>query len=148
MVLRDAYLSHSTEESQCVESGSQEQAGTYNPRQHRSSRGSRSASRASQSGNVSLLAMPSVVERSRRRGSADYISSEQSNFCVTDVCHLLFTLSGNSPKKFLEANNGLVHKEIKLRLCGLRVKEHKAFVKDLFDTRNSFTYQESLEAFQ
>lgn len=58
---------------------------------------------------------------------------------VTDVCHLLFTLSGNAPKKFLEANSGLVHKGIKLRLCGLRAKEHKAFVKDLFGTRNSLT---------
>lgn len=53
---------------------------------------------------------------------------------VTDVCHLLFTLSGNKPTKFLEDNSDLVNDGIKLRLCGIRIKEHKAFIKDLFDS--------------
>lgn len=51
-----------------------------------------------------------------------------------DVCHLLFTLSGNAPTKFLEDNSDLVNDGIKLRLCGIRIKKHKTFIKDLFDS--------------
>lgn len=52
---------------------------------------------------------------------------------VKDVDHLLFTLSGNAPKGFLEANSDKVQKGIDLRLCGLFVSKHKDFVKAVFD---------------
>lgn len=50
-----------------------------------------------------------------------------------DVCHLVFTLSGNNPKGFLEANCDPVSNGIELRLCGCRVENHAAFVKSVFD---------------
>lgn len=50
-----------------------------------------------------------------------------------DVVHLLFTLSGNDPTSFLEANNDPVSDGIQLRLCGCRVRQHADFVKSVFD---------------
>jgi len=58
---------------------------------------------------------------------------QQNPIYVKDVWHLLFTLSGNAPKNFLEANSGSVNKGIVLRLCGCQVSEHKDFVKAVFD---------------
>ena len=58
---------------------------------------------------------------------------QQNPIYVRDVCHLLFTLSGNAPTKFLEANSGAIHKGIELRLCGCWVAKHADFVKAVFD---------------
>lgn len=50
-----------------------------------------------------------------------------------DVRHLLFTLSGNAPAGFLEANSDIVQDGILLRLCGLHVVNHKDLVRAVFD---------------
>ena len=69
-----------------------------------------------------------------RDAEAEPIAFLQKNpIYVKDVCHLLFTLSENSPKKFLVDNSNVVHKGIELRLCGCRVKKHADFVKAVFD---------------
>lgn len=53
---------------------------------------------------------------------------------VSNICHLVFTLSGNSPMAFLESNCDPVRKGIELRLCGCRVSKHGDFIKTVFDT--------------
>ncbi len=58
---------------------------------------------------------------------------QQHPIVAKDVCHLLFTLSGNSPKNFLEANSETIKKGIELRLCGFLIPDHAAFVKSVFD---------------
>lgn len=58
---------------------------------------------------------------------------QQQSIRARDVCHLVFTLSGNDPTGFLEANSSPVCKGIEIRLCGCRVKEHADFVKTVFD---------------
>ncbi len=69
-----------------------------------------------------------------RDKEADPISFLQQNSITTKhVCHLLFTLSGNSPKKFLEINSNTIQKGIELRLCGFLVPDHAKFVKSVFD---------------
>ncbi len=52
---------------------------------------------------------------------------------ASDICHLIFTLSGNNPTNFLEANSDPIHEGIELRLCGCHITKHADFVKDLFD---------------
>ncbi len=52
---------------------------------------------------------------------------------AANVCHLVFTLSGNDPTTFLESNCEPVRKGIELRLCGCRVAKHGDFVKAIFD---------------
>jgi hypothetical protein len=59
---------------------------------------------------------------------------QQHTIPAKDVCHLLFTLSGNDPTKILEENCGAVRRGIELRLCGCHVKKHATFVKRVFDT--------------
>lgn len=51
----------------------------------------------------------------------------------SDVCHLIFTFSGNDPQSFLEANCGAICSGIALRLCGCRIKDHGKFVKSIVD---------------
>ncbi len=69
-----------------------------------------------------------------RNAEAEPIAFLQQNpIYAKDVCHLLFTLSGNAPKKFLEDNSSVVQEGVELRLCGCRVKKHAEFVKEVFD---------------
>lgn len=58
---------------------------------------------------------------------------QQQTIRSRDICHLLFTLSGNDPTKFLEGSCAEVRRGIDLRLCGCHVKKHDGFVKDVFD---------------
>lgn len=53
---------------------------------------------------------------------------------ASNICHLVFTLSGNGPTAFLESNSDPVRKGIELRLCGCRVLKHGEFIKSVFDT--------------
>lgn len=53
---------------------------------------------------------------------------------VSDISHLVFTLSGNNPTNFLQDNSQPVRKGIALRLCGCHVTNHADFVKKVFDT--------------
>lgn len=50
-----------------------------------------------------------------------------------NLCHLIFTLSGNNPTKFLEANSEPIRRGIELQLCGCRVTRHGQFIKTVFD---------------
>jgi len=52
---------------------------------------------------------------------------------AANVCHLVFTLSGNNPMRFFEANCKPIRPGIELRLCGCRVMKHGDFVKAVFD---------------
>ena len=58
---------------------------------------------------------------------------QRQSIKAADICHLVFTLSGNNPTGFLENNSGPIRKGIDLRLCGCRVKRHADFVKSVFD---------------
>lgn len=59
---------------------------------------------------------------------------QKQSIKASDICHLVFTLSGNDPTKFLENNSLPVRKGIELRLCGCQVTKHADFVKSVFDT--------------
>ncbi len=81
-----------------------------------------------------LAFLECILRMNDRDAEAEPITFLQQNpIYVKDVCHLLFTLSGNAPKSFLEANSEAVHKGIELRLCGCHVAKHADFVKAIFD---------------
>jgi len=62
-----------------------------------------------------------------------FATLQRKTMRARDVCHLLFTLSGNNPTKFLETSSSLVSRGIELRLCGCYVQQHAAFIKQIFD---------------
>ncbi len=81
-----------------------------------------------------LAFLECILRLDDRDAEADPIAELQRNpIMVGDVCHLLFTMSGNGPKKFLEANSNRIHKGIKHQLCGCHVSGHADFVKAVFD---------------
>lgn len=58
---------------------------------------------------------------------------QRQSIRASNVCHLIFTLSGNDPTALLESNCHPVRKEIELRACGCRVNNHGNFIKAMFD---------------
>lgn len=69
-----------------------------------------------------------------RDEEADPIATLQMrSIRARDICHLVFTLSGNDPSGFLEGNTSPACKGMEVRLCGCRVKRHGQFVKTIFD---------------
>ncbi|WP_050769466.1 Hachiman antiphage defense system protein HamA [Blastopirellula marina] len=58
---------------------------------------------------------------------------QKQSIHASNICHLVFTVSGNSPTSFLEGNSTAVCQDIELRLCGCRLRHHAEFVKSVFD---------------
>lgn len=72
-------------------------------------------------------------EHNRDNEAEPITELQRQTIRASNICHLVFTLSGNSPKTFLESNCDPVRKGIDLRLCGCRVSKHGEFIKAVFD---------------
>jgi hypothetical protein len=58
---------------------------------------------------------------------------QRQSIRASNVCHMIFTLSGNDPTTLLESNCQPVRKGIELRACGCSVTKHSDFIKAVFD---------------
>lgn len=81
-----------------------------------------------------LAFLECTLRHDNRDAEAEPIATlQQKTIRARDVCHLVFTLAGNDPTAFLEANSSPVCEGIELRLCGCHVNKHAEFVKTVFD---------------
>lgn len=75
-----------------------------------------------------------ILREQGRDDEAEPITKlQKQSIRTSDVCHLLFTLSGNNPTSFLEDNSDPVSKGMEFRLCGCRVNAHVDLVRSVFD---------------
>lgn len=81
-----------------------------------------------------LAFLDCILRREDRDAEAEIFTQlQKKTIRAGDVCHLLFTVSGNNPSRFLENNTGVVQKGIDFRLCGCQVDEHAEFIKMVFE---------------
>ncbi|WP_167547078.1 Hachiman antiphage defense system protein HamA [Stieleria maiorica] len=76
-----------------------------------------------------------ILRKENRDTEAELIARlQRDTIRARDIRHLVFTLSGNDPTRFLESHTECVQDGIPLSLCGCRVSRHGAFIKDVFDS--------------
>lgn len=86
--------------------------------------------------NPSTLAfLEYILRKEDRDDKAELIKRLQcETIRARDVLHMVFTLSGNDPSKYLAGGTESIRKGIELILCGCQVSGHGDFVRDVFDT--------------
>lgn len=83
-------------------------------------------------------ALTFVADRLHETGHSDLASKiDDVNLTVSmrpdDVCHMLFTLSGNDPTSFLEADLDTYDGANEQMSVGVRIPDHGAFIEDVFE---------------
>lgn len=76
-----------------------------------------------------------ILRKEKRTTEAELVSRlQRDTIRARDIQHLIFTLSGNDPTKYLEKHIDVVRDGVAILLRGCRVSEHGGFVKDVFDS--------------
>lgn len=85
--------------------------------------------------NPSTLAfLEYILRKEGRDDEAQLLAAlQQSPIRTRQLRHLVFTVSGNNPRKYLEKNPERIHRGVDVDLVGCQVRDHGQLVADIFD---------------